>query len=159
MDLNQLPCIMNRTKISVLNKTRLLSLQIVNARSINLQCQCIGIELGIICIYLVRVGRAVHDSACWGPEVLREWGMDKDYCGVRGEGRFQDRSLPQGVGAAERSPQSLHQHHLGQTDNKPTHLNEHSEYPHWYVCRVMIVTLYLPCHNHHPPCLCPQQAE
>lgn len=109
---------MNRTKISVLNKTTLFSLQIINVRSIKLQRQWIDIELGVICIYLVRVGRAVHDSACWGPEVLREWGMDKDYCGVRGEGRFQGRSLLQGVGAAERSPRSLHQHHLGQTTNQ-----------------------------------------
>lgn len=155
MDLNQLACIMNRTKISVLNKTRLLSLQIINVRSIKLQRQCVDIELGIICIYLVRVGRDGHGSVCWGPEVLREWGMDKDYCGVRGEGRFQDRSLPQGGGAAERSPQSLHQRHLGRTTNQRIQTNIHNI----HVGTCAELWSYLPCHNHHPPCLCPQQAE
>lgn len=138
MDLNQLPCIMTRTKISVLNKTRLLSLLIINVRSIKLQRQCIDIELGIMCIYLVRGVRAVHDSACWGPEVLRELGMDRDYCGERGEGRFQGRSLPQGVGAAERSPRSLHRHHLGQTTNQRIQMNIHNIHI-GYVCRSMIV--------------------
>lgn len=64
MNLILLPCIMNRTKISVLNKTGLCSLQISMFRFQHPYleaCTLTDFELGIICIYLVTVGRAVHD--------------------------------------------------------------------------------------------------
>lgn len=66
------------------------------------------------CVYLVEVGRAVHDSVCWGLKVLRGLGRDRDWCVGRGEGRIRGRSLLQAAGAGGGIPPPHHPHHLVQ---------------------------------------------